>query len=157
MKSNRKGHQIRTSWQRGEGGERGIARNSNGPRRVKRIELQKRESGTERTSRNKTVISRHFTHERERLADSTCVPVLGTLLPTAWNDPPPPPPPPPPLFPIIALSRSACTRLGSFIPLYFSPLLSRPPGLFLSRSGIPLSPLHPRPRLAEKYCSRWHL
>lgn len=28
----------------------------------------------ERTSRNKTVISRHFTHERERLADSTCVP-----------------------------------------------------------------------------------
>lgn len=46
-------------------------------RRVKRIELQKRESGEERTSRNKTVISRHFTHERERLADSTCVPALG--------------------------------------------------------------------------------
>lgn len=36
------------------------------------------ESGA-RTSQNKTVISRHFTHERERLADSTCVPVLYAL------------------------------------------------------------------------------
>lgn len=34
------------------------------------------ENGDERTGRNKTVISRHFTHERERLADSTCVPAL---------------------------------------------------------------------------------
>lgn len=45
--------------------------------RVKRTGSQKREKmRDERTGRNKTVISRHFTHERERLADSTCVPAL---------------------------------------------------------------------------------
>lgn len=141
MKSNGKGHQIRTSGSRGERGRGRIARTERAEG-VKRIELQKRESGTERTSRNKTVISRHFTHERERLADSTCVPVLGTLLPTVKRS-----------SSSSSLSHycplSFRLHARSFIPLYFSPLLHR---LFLSRSAIPLSPLHPR--LAEKYCSR---
>lgn len=144
MKSNGKGHQIRTSGSRRERErERGKVARTERAEGVKRIELQKRESGTERTSRNKTVISRHFTHERERLADSTCVPVLGTLLPTVKRS-----------SSSSSLSHycplSFRLHARSFIPLYFSPLHHR---LFLSRSAIPLSPLL-HPRLAEKYCSR---
>lgn len=40
------------------------------------MEKRERTATNERTGRNKTVISRHFTHERERLADSTCVPAF---------------------------------------------------------------------------------
>lgn len=81
VKSWREGHQICTTGHEsatrgkgcapaarfGEGGGEGEG--------VKRTESQKRER-TNGTGRNKTVISRHFTHERERLADSTCVPAL---------------------------------------------------------------------------------
>lgn len=128
---NRTGRVIKSARAGREESEgKGDCSQRNGPRGVKRIELQKRESGTERTSRNKTVISRHFTHERERLTDSTCVPVLGTLLSTAWNDPP--------LFPIIALSRSACTRLALSSRSIFLPCsAARPPlSILLPYSSI---------------------
>ncbi|KAL2740185.1 hypothetical protein V1478_000326, partial [Vespula squamosa] len=79
-----KGHQICTSEhedeKRANDKERERVAYANG--RGKRDEGKKdgiareRKSNDERTSRNKTVISRHFTHERERLADSTCVPAL---------------------------------------------------------------------------------
>ncbi|KAF7418260.1 hypothetical protein HZH68_000913 [Vespula germanica] len=86
-----KGHQICTSEHEDEkrvnDKEKERVAYANG--RGKRDEGKKdgiaweRKSNDERTSRNKTVISRHFTHERERLADST-FDILHTYVPTPW-------------------------------------------------------------------------
>lgn len=92
------------------------------------------ENGDERTGRNKTVISRHFTHERERLADSTCVPALRRF-PAAVKRP----------------SRFP----SSLMALSFSPdfALARSSARSLPFSLL-LHHLHPHRGLAEKYYSR---
>lgn len=141
MKSNGKGHQIRTSGHENERREEGLrAYGSQTGHRVKRIELQKRESGAERTSRNKTVISRHFTHERERLADSPCVPAHGPAT-------------------VKRLCVSLSLSLRSLFPR--SPIPACPFSLLRWFALCPvhslslfLHHLHPRPELTEKYCSR---
>jgi hypothetical protein len=45
-------------------------------------ERERERESNARTGQNKTVISRHFTHEWERLANSTCVPAVGTFPPS---------------------------------------------------------------------------
>lgn len=91
------------------------------------------ENGDERTGRNKTVISRHFTHERERLADSTCVPAFRCRFPAAVKRP------------------SSLFPLSSRWPSH--PFLTRSSGALFTLFSLALSPT-PSPSLAEKYCSR---
>lgn len=92
----------------------------------KKDRIAKAREGVERTSRNKTVISRHFTHEQERLADSTCVPVFATA--THGET----------ILSLSILYSMVCCFIPSSSLSISLPL--RVVRLFLSHSGMPLSP-----------------